>query len=95
MPVTLSEIGPLGGQSSRGKAPQLFGLKTTDAATDVDGSGYFDQMSSQLTVGDVILRVTVDTAGVPTSAGFHIVMSNTDGVVDVSNADALTITDTD
>ena len=90
MALDRTEFGPLGGQASRGKAPALYSYKTTDAPTAVDASGYFNSFSNDLEVGDLILRVTVNSSGVPTSAGFHVVMSNASGVVDVSNTAGIT-----
>lgn len=95
MTFDISQFGPIGGQASRGKAPQVFGYKTTDAAGDVDTSGYFNDIYNMLSVGDFILRVTLNSSGVPTTAGFHVVMSRASNVVDVSDAAALTITDAD
>ena len=40
---------PIGGQSKRGKAPQMWSYTTTDAKTVVDGAGYFNDVS-----GDVV-----------------------------------------
>lgn len=72
---------------------------TADATGVVDSSGYFDDASGQMNVGDIILRVTVDDADAPTSvssAGHHIVLSiSAAGVVDVSDTTAIATTDTD
>ena len=89
-----ANFGPLGGQSKRGSAPQMWTYKTDDALATVDTSGYFDNISDILEVGDTI-RVIVPISGTPTAGGDHIVMSNAAGVVDVSDAAALTVTDSD
>lgn len=83
-----------GAQSKAGNAPQLWTYTTTDAAADVDTSGYFNAMASIFKVGDVILRVTTSSGSVST-AGWHVVMSNTGTVVNVSDTTALTVTNTD
>ena len=49
---------PIGGQSKKGTAPQLFTYTTTDAVDVVDGSGYFNSVSDDVSVGDVIISVT-------------------------------------
>lgn len=61
---------------------------TTDAATTIDGSGYFNAFAEQLDIGDVNKAITVDDIETPTAvsgASEHIVVSNAGGVVDVSN----------
>lgn len=85
----------LGGQSKAGNSPQMWAYTTTDAAADVDTSGYFNAVASILKVGDVILRVTTSSGSVST-AGWHVVMSvSAAGVVNVSDTTALTVTNTD
>ena len=86
---------PLGGQAKAGNSPQLWAYTTTDAATDVDASGYFNAVSSIVKVGDLIYRVTTSSGSVST-AGWHVVMTNTSaGVVNVSDTTALTVTNSD
>ena len=43
---------PIGGQSKRGKAPQMWSYTTTDAKTVVDGAGYFNDVSGDVMGGD-------------------------------------------
>ena len=86
---------PLGGQAKAGNSPQMWAYTTTDAAADVDTSGYFNSVASLLKVGDLIYRVTTSSGSVST-AGLHVVMSiSAAGVVNVSDATALTVTNTD
>lgn len=94
MAFNRTNFAPIGGQSTRGKAPQLFSYTTEDAAAAVDTSGYFNDVSGMLEVGDMIHRVTT-SSGTPSAAGIHVVMSNASGVVDVSDATAIAVTDTD
>lgn len=95
MPFVADNFQPLGGQSKAGNAPQMWSYTTTDAAADVDTSGYFNAVSSIVKVGDVILRVTTSSGSVST-AGWHVVMSvSAAGVVNVSDTTALTVTNTD
>lgn len=86
--------------SKAGNAPQIFTYKTNDTAAVVDGSGYFDNgattntgMRNIMKVGDLVY-VAADQDTSPTY-GLHIVTSNTDGVIDVTNATALGGTDSD
>lgn len=61
-----------------------------DSAATVDTSGYFDSVSDLLKVGDRI-NFTNDAA----SHGTLMVLSNSAGVVDVGDLDALGSVDTD
>lgn len=77
--------------------PNLWLYKTTDAAAAVDSAGYFP-VGYGIKLGDVIMRVTVDSLTAPTAAsaaGFHIVNSVSATAIDVADALALTTTDTD
>lgn len=87
-------FGALGGQSLAGSLPALYVFTTTDAHTDVDGSGYFNDLSDTLNVGDMIM-VHGSTGGTRTIT-MHIVVSNASGVVDVSNGTVIgVVTDSD
>jgi hypothetical protein len=61
----------------------LWHYKTTDLDTEVDDSGYFDEAANMLRVGDFIFANT-DTDGSPVH-GVFAVLSNSGGVVDVSD----------
>lgn len=96
--LTLSKMNPAGGPSLKGKSACLWGYRTADLTTVIDTAGYFNDASNLLAIGDLIYAVTVDDADNPTSvttAGLFVVLSNAAGVVDVSNATAMTLTDTD
>lgn len=87
-----------GGQGKRGKAPQQFTYATEDAATVIDTVGYFNSVSSILSVGDQISTTIFSDLSAKTVSGYalHIVNSITGGVVDVANASVTnTIADTD
>lgn len=81
------------------KAPRLFGYKTDDTAATVDSANYFNTAFPKLKVGDVILRVTVTNLDASNEAvstvGLHVVNGAGIGAVDVTDALALTVTDTD
>lgn len=96
--LDLELLNPGGGASLGAKSAKIWSYRTEDTPATVDTSGYFNNASGILTVGDLIYVVQVDAAAVPTSvtaAGFHVVVSNAAGVVDVEDAEALTLTDTD
>lgn len=90
----LQRVGP---QNST--APTVFTYATTDALTDVDGSGYFNGAADILQVGDWLLVSSSSTYGI------HIVTANTydpaggvgpdAAVVDVTNALAAGTIDSD
>lgn len=83
MAFARSGWGPLGGQSKAGDLPQLYVFSTTDAHSAVDAAGYFNDLSDELYVGDMIF-VHGSTGGTRTVT-CHIVVSNASGVVDVSD----------
>ena len=63
----------------------------------MDSAGYFS-VGYGLKLGDVIMRMTVDSLSAPTSvsaSGFHIVNSVSATAIDVADVLALTATDTD
>ena len=85
---------PIGGQSKKGTAPQLFTYTTADAVGDVNTEGYFNDVSSEVSVGDVIISVT--STGGTLASSIHTVASNTAaGVVDVTDGTTIAQTDTD
>ena len=84
---------PIGGQSKKGVAPQLFTYTTTDAVGTVDGAGYFNDVASDVSVGDVIISVT--STGGTLASSIHTVASNTGTVVDVTNGTTIAQTDGD
>lgn len=87
-------FGSLGGQSLAGSRPALYIYTTTDAHTAVDGSGYFNDLSDTLQVGDMII-VHGSTGGTRTVT-MHIVVENASGVVDISNGTVIgVVTDGD
>ena len=83
MAFARSGWGPLGGQAKAGQTPALYVYTTTDAHTAVDASGYFNDLSDTLSVGDMII-VHGATGGTRTVT-MHIVVSNASSVVDISD----------
>ena len=85
--------GVIGNEAKSGISPVMWGYKTTDAKTVVDGAGYFNSVAEDVTVGDIIYSFA-STGGTAT-ASFHVVVSNASGVVDVGDANAMAVTDSD
>ncbi len=71
----------------------LWHYTSVDLAADIDTSGYFDNASDLLRVGDMVLA-NADTDGTPAS-GIYLVSSNASGVVDVSDMTSVGAADTD
>jgi hypothetical protein len=107
MPLNLRNLDRLGGNkpAPQGSGEATSGVgngaftvwlyRTEDSAATVDTTGYFNGAADLLRLGDIILRVTSNASGVPQTAGFHVVRQNSGGVVDVTDALALTMTNTD
>jgi hypothetical protein len=68
-------------------------VKTTDSIADVNTSGYFNSLADTLEVGDLVYCVT--STGTTAVATLVYVVSNSSGVVDVTDGTTLANTDTD
>ena len=79
--------------SKAGNAPSIYAYKTTDAIADVNTAGYFNSLSTVLSVGDLIYCVT--STGTTAVATLVYVLSNASGVVDVNDGTTLANTDSD
>ena len=84
---------PIGGQSKKGSAPQVFTYTTTDTVATVNTAAYFNDVSEDVSVGDVIISVT--STGGTLASSIHTVVSNSSGVVDVSDGTTISQTDSD
>ena len=82
---------PIGGTSKRGSAPQMWSYTTTDSLATMNTEGYFNSVSNEVKVGDLIY---VHDSNTPT-ASLVVVLSNASGVVDVSDGTALSVADAD
>ena len=82
---------PIGGQSKKGSAPAMWSYTSTDAIATVNTAAYFNSVSDEVSVRDIIFVVDSNT---PT---LHIVsvLSNASGVVDISDGTAIAETDSD
>ena len=83
MAFVRNDFNTIGGQARAGVTPAMYVYTTTDAHTVVDGSGYFNDLSDILNVGDMII-VHGATGGTRTVT-MHIVVSNDGTTVDVSD----------
>ena len=81
------------GASKSGNAVSLYAYSTEDTIATVNTSGYFNDLSDTLQVGDVIL-VRSSTGGTQ-ALSLVYVASNASGVVDVTDGLTITATDTD
>lgn len=89
MAFSKTNFSPIGSNAKRGVAPQHFSYKTADSLATVDTSGYFNDLTTMLEVGDVIHVEVVDSVATTTSVtntGTLIVASNASNVVDTYNA---------
>jgi len=69
----------------------LWHYTTLDLATVVDTTGYFNDASDMLRVGDIVVA-NVDTAGTP-GGGMFLVNANATGIVDVADMTQIGATD--
>tara|TARA_B100000575_G_scaffold258874_1_gene230768 strand:- start:30 stop:314 length:285 start_codon:yes stop_codon:yes gene_type:complete len=83
MAFVRNDFNTIGGQARAGVTPAMYVYTTTEAHTAVDASGYFNDISDIVNVGDMII-VHGSTGGTRTVT-MHIVVSNASGVVDVSD----------
>ena len=89
MAFVRNDFNTIGGQARAGVTPAMYVYTTTDAHTVVDGSGYFNDLSDLLNVGDMII-VHGSTGGTRTVT-MHVVVSNASSVVDVSNGTVIAV----
>jgi len=79
------------GAAKKGNAPSMYTYTSADAIATVNTEGYFNDLSDTLAVGDIIF---VHDSNTPTMS-IVVVLSNTSGVVDVSDGTAVSVADAD
>lgn len=79
---------PIGGQSKKGDAPGVWSYKSADGVATVNNSGYFNDVSSELSVGDMLMVFDSATPAM----SLMVVVSNSGGVVDASNGTSVDVT---
>ena len=91
MAYSSTNLQPIGGQAKAGNAPQMWSYTApgTDTIATCVASGYFNDASGVLKVGDLVY---IWDSSVPT-ASLAVVISNASGVVDTTDATVLTVTD--
>lgn len=77
--------------SKAGNAPSMYLYKTADTQATVNTAGYFNSLSSMLSVGDIIFVYDTTTP----SLVLTYVVSNASGVVDIADGTTVSATDTD
>ena len=83
---------PIGGTSKRGSAPQMWSYSTTDSLATMNTEGYFNSVSDEVKVGDLIY---VHDSNTPTASLVVVLSVTAAGVVDVSDGTALSVADSD
>ena len=91
MAFSRTGINPIGGQSKKGTAPQMWTYTSADSIATVNTAGYFNDMTNELSVGDVIF---VHDSATPTMS-IVMVASNASSVVDVTDGTTVAMTDSD
>ena len=79
------------GAAKSGNAPSIYTYTSADAIATVNTSGYFNDLSDTVAVGDVIF---VHDSATP-KLSIVMVASNAAGVVDVTDGTAISMTDSD
>ena len=82
---------PVGGQSKKGSGNALWFYSSADAIATVNTAGYFNDVSDEVSVRDVIIVTDTNT---PTTNLVNV-LTNASGVVDVSDGTAIVETDGD
>lgn len=77
--------------SKGGVAPSLYSYKTADTQATVNTSGYFNGLSTLLSIGDIIFVYDTTTP----SLVLTYVNGNASGVVDIADGTTVSATDTD
>lgn len=91
MAFSRTGINPIGGQSKKGTAPQMWTYTSADTIATVNTAGYFNDMTNELSVGDVIF---VHDSNTPTMS-IVMVASNASSVVDITDGTTVAMTDSD
>ena len=91
MAFSRTGINPIGGQSKKGTAPQMWTYTSADTIATVNSAGYFNDMTNELSVGDVIF---VHDSNTPTMS-IVMVASNASSVVDITDGTTVAMTDSD
>jgi hypothetical protein len=91
MAFVLTDLQAIGGQT--GTSPTLWSYTTTDTIATANTSGYFNNASEVLEVGDLMYLWT--STGGTAVAVLSQVLTNASGVVDIADGTVLAATNTD
>ena len=103
MALNLNNLAPAGNQgrpvsgaltATLTGAPSLWTYITADAVNTVSASGYFNNASTLLNVGDLIYAVCGAGSGGTMAPRLFFVNANASGVVDIADGTAISVTDT-
>ena len=81
------------GAAKSGNAPSIYTYTSTDDLATINTSGYFNDLSDTLEKHDFVM--TVGKTGATAEAATMVVVSNPSGVVDMSDGQAIALTDGD
>ncbi len=76
-------------------APCLWSYMTADTSATINTSGYFNEVFDLLHIGDLIFGLAGANSGGTLAPSIFVVLSKAASVVDVSNGEPITISDTD
>ena len=92
MPLNKRGLAQIAGASTAGRAPQIHSYSSEDAAAAiVADAAYFGEYAGLFHPGDLMIIVTTDSAGLPLSAGLHMVKEVGQATVTLSAASGLTV----
>lgn len=77
--------------SKGGNAPSIYSYKSADTQATINTAGYFNELATILSVGDVIFVYDTTTP----SMVITYVNANSGGTVDVADGTTVSATDTD
>lgn len=83
----------IGGMSKKGTAPVIWTYTTTDTIATANTAGYFNDVSDEVSVGDLIF-VNSSTGGTLVATLVYV-LSNASGIVDINDGTTLANTDSD
>ena len=94
MAFSATGFSTIGGQSKSGNAPAIYSYSSTDAQSVIRASGYFNTVSAQLKVNDIIFCISA-SGGTPVLSTAYVNANSSAGVVDITDGVTITSTDTD
>ena len=81
------------GAAKSGNAPSVYTYTSSDDLATINSSGYFNDLSDTLEKHDFVM--TVGKTSATAEAATMVVVSNSSGVVDMSDGQTIALTDSD